>query len=97
VLEYIRRLAHRVTSYLRSHRERHDFVEHPQPGQLLRKFRLHCRHVGLRVGIGKVVTGNDPRQEFDQPGTIDGTEKKVAVRFKALSFADPGKGKERGS
>ena len=35
------------------------------------------------------MTGNDPRQEFDQPGTIDGTEKKVAVRFKALTFADP--------
>ena len=43
------------------------------------------------------MTGNDSRQEFDQPGTIDGTDKKVAVRFKALTFADPGKGKERGS
>jgi hypothetical protein len=43
------------------------------------------------------VTGNDPRQEFGQPGTIDGTEKKVAVRSEALTFADPGKGKEKGS
>jgi hypothetical protein len=33
---------------------------------------------------------------LDQPGTIEGPEKKVVVRFKALTFADPGQGKEKG-